>query len=248
MKFFNEKEGIFFNPSQTSPVGGSHTIENIRADFIRENRDFTTRKIFIPESTASFPISDFKDRIKTLEEKNPGMTHLSIFYGLDREMNLRLILCGLKIDLIGNFETFIEMDDFSGPSLMCNDPTQASEMRKRFKDTFDIIYELPDTYIRGTYIRVKQGDYKEGTNTIHSVLDTLEMEGSDSLNIAFGFMDPGKGARIQKEGFACFHMIFTGRNSNDVSFRSKSTFSTFDNDPGYSGPKPSCPPFCHPET
>jgi hypothetical protein len=101
-----------------------------------------------------------------------------------------------------------------------------------FKSTFTGLHGT-DNFISGAYIKIP---------VFLQRLTDFENDNCNRLQISFWFMspvpDPG---RTVPNNLNCFHLIFHGMKSNDAL--SAKIFSTYDNEPGYSGPKPSTPPF-----
>lgn len=232
-KIFKEKFGIFENT--TNQAG----IAKLDADFKKERERFDEMSFDIPP----IRIQEFRNQVKDLEKTHPTMSHLSIFYGLDgngRSASMKLIFRGMHLSDNFDIVLFDEARPSSRMSLMSSNRNSAGRQLNNFRNKFDGIHG-EGKYINGCYLKL-DGDTGGDTGIgLYNLLDILEGAGSDIMDIRFGFMNPeGFTSDVVDVGLTCFHMIFSGRNSNDAS----RIFSTFDNDSGYSGPKPACPPFC----
>jgi len=241
-KYFDSYEGIFENTK--NPKG----IQKLKDDFKSEQDRLSKNGLSIAFDFKPIEIEKLQSRIGVLrnESKDP-LSHLGIFYGLsheDTDTSMKLIFKGVHIDK--DLEILL-CDEPAGEydmPLICHDASASAGQKSSYVKTFDGIHGKHN-HIAGCYIRLEQGNYKHGKNTILSVLDVYQNEGCDLLDISFGFMKPDdKAPEGTDVGLTCFHMIFTGKKSDDPTFSASQIFSTFDNDSGYSGPKPACPPFC----
>ncbi len=238
---FDEKEGIFANPVD------SNTISVITNDFVTEStRLKSTKGLSLPPETEAISIQGFRKRIHALEAAHQDMTHISLFYGLDAMKNFTLVLGGVAHQG-ASFRHFSETSPSTKMGSFCSNPSESAIQCSHFRNEFNVIYGVNE-YARGTFMRIKQANYAQGNNTIHKVLDAFEQDGCDLFTISFGFMEPDKSERVAKpeetggKGLICYHMIFKGKKSKQPSFTSRHLFSTYDNEKGYSGPKPVCPP------
>lgn len=181
-------------------------------------------------------IGQLKANIEALRS-NPSLSHLGVFYGLTPNTNnLILVMQGVGLDgsddgiRLHEKPTQIASGQFSNVDLSARQVSNIAA-RNHFKETFKFVHGK-DNFIFGAYIKFQPFLDK---------LSQLEADDCIKLKITFGYLAPVVGS-TNPLNLNCFHLIFQGLRPDNVT-HSDRIFSTFDNLPGYSGPKPSCPPF-----
>lgn len=178
-------------------------------------------------------IDDLKSSINQFLAKQT-FSHLGIFYGLeaiDTEHQIHLIIKGVNLDdsEMANLKKkpHYTSFDFSNFNIMSTGSDTQKSLKSHFRNTFRPLFNNKKI-VYGAYISV--GDFLDA-------LKVFENEGCDVLKTTFGFMKA-----INFKDWNCFHLIFRGVNSS-TNTQSTSIFCTHDGEKGYSGIKPSTPPF-----
>jgi hypothetical protein len=245
----DEKDGIFENTEADMPRF-IELEENFNSE-LRKIRGFSSSNVIgtdIPPQGIINKIKDISFDIDPISinqlklnieglKANITLSHLGVFYGLTPNTNnLILIMQGVGLDgsddgaKLHERPTQVASTQFSTSNLLAR-PNSNSAARNHFKETFKFVHGR-DNFIFGAYIKFQPFLDK---------LSQLEAEGCNRLKITFGFLAPIGGSSNPLD-LNCFHLIFKGLKPDNLTPSAK-IFSTFDNLPGYSGPKPSCPPF-----
>jgi hypothetical protein len=172
-----------------------------------------------------------------IDTLDPSFSHLGIYYGFD--LNTRkmvLVMQGISLDGSGDGSKLANRlldNQVSKTQITTSDLTPRPRdftLIRQFKELFGHIHGK-ENFVWGAYMKLKP--FKQ-------VLAEFSAEGCDRIKITFGFQKT-LAVRISTLDRNCFHLIFRGVKPDGTA--STSTFSTFDGEPGYVAPKPSCPPF-----
>lgn len=184
------------------------------------------------------PIKGLEDNLTALQQELPTMTHLAVYYGLTLDSQMVLVMQGVQLDgseegaklrekpLLATRSQFTT----ANPAL-----TMASnkEARQLFKTTFGFIHGK-NKFVTGTYIRV---------GALLEKLADLKQEDGTHLQTTLAFLEPAPDPLTDNQNdLKCFHLVFRGLKADGLTLSGR-VYSTYDHEEGYSGPKPSCPPF-----
>ncbi|AUD03683.1 hypothetical protein [Spirosoma pollinicola] len=249
------KVGIF-----DVPVDGSPRFTNLETAFASEKQRIDNVRMpaapapeqpvvneMAPQKAISFtiaplPITTLVESINALRDEplptgQPKLTHLGIFYGLTPDTNqIVLVMRGVFLDGSDDGEklhltpSVMSTKQFTSLNLTPSKKSQLA-LLNQFEQSFRSIHG-EDNFITGAYMQF---------DPLLKALSDLDKEHCPLLSIRFGFME-----RVENSNSPfnrnCFHLIFRGLHA-DGQTPSVKQFSTFDDEPGYSGPKPSTPPF-----
>lgn len=202
-------------------------------------------------SNTSFNISNWnigvlKTAIEYFKEhqlaNNQTASHVGVFYGLDSSEaghQINLVVKGVKLDDSPDADLSKKINpahycdsEFSSKDTMLREDAETKETHKNIRDNYIEFFRPAfknKKILQGGYLRLGE---------LFNTLTTFEQEGCDELRITFG---------LNKAKFIwdwnCFHLIFRGVNSLTDQL-STNIFSTFNHiEKGFSGFKPSTPPF-----
>ena len=229
-QLLNTKDGIFQNVSTNAgfiALNTSFETERNRIHSLGRNISFSIPPLSIPDLLLGI------DQI--VQEPNGSLfTHLEFLYGLEQSsgtspatIQMSLTMTGVKLNANNATSNPVSTHRFVFPGAAVNE-----ERIQLFNNVFSTLHS--QNFIKGAYIKI---------TAFRQQLNNFLTQNCNRLQITFGFMKPvpaGPGISIANNR-NCFHLIFRGVRS-DGSL-SADTFSTFDNEAGYSGPKPSTPPF-----
>lgn len=209
----------------------------------------TQRNQFENKLPATAPNTDrirISKMVENIGQYPADFTHLSISLANNQltdsaeQVRLHLVMIGTKLNVaddvdVNNPILQISPTQFSNlnanPMLASEIATDHRRFRRRFKNRFRMQF-ANQKIVHGMYIKLA---------ALRAMLTELSAEQMTHLRISFGFMEA-----ITPDDWNCIHVIFRGFNP-DTNVTSTNTWSTFDGIPGYSGPKPGCPPFDEPD-
>jgi hypothetical protein len=206
-----------------------------------QQADFRTKFPDVDSTTESIRIADLRNNI---QDYPSDFTHLSFSLAINQSpgspgnTHLHLVLIGAKLNMAADADLTQPPLQISSTQFSNLNPTPTAgiainhrRFRKRFQNRFRVLFSN-QKIVHGLYIRL---------STLSEMLTEFSNEMLTHINISFGFMKA-----VDEDDWNCFHLIFQGFNPENNT-QSTNTYSTFDGVPGYSGPKPGCPPFNEPE-
>lgn len=206
-----------------------------------QQTDFRTKFPNVDSTTESIKIADLRNNI---QQYPSDFTHLSFSLAISQspgslgQIHLHLVLIGVKLNMAADADLTLPPLQISATQFSNLNPTPTAGMsinhrrfRKRFQNRFKVLFSN-QKIVHGLYIRL---------STLSQMLTEFSNEMLTQIHISFGFMKA-----VDDDDWNCFHLIFEGFNP-EANTQSTNTYSTFDGIPGYSGPKPGCPPFNEPE-
>ncbi|SOD81928.1 hypothetical protein [Spirosoma fluviale] len=253
LKIFTDKDGLFRKTDSIDlrPLTNAFDEEVNRLSQFSVDRNKDTSSILTPtrlqqirsisaEDTFTIkpiPIRGLRSLQAFIDSLDPSLTHLGIYYGFDlSSKKMVLVMQGIRLDGGGDGSRLSERlseNQVSKNQMTTTDLTPQPRdftLVRQFRGLFIHIYGKGN-FVWGAYMKLK---------ALKKALTEFSDEGCDRVKITFGFQKT-LAVRISTLDRNCFHLIFTGiRPDGTVS---SSTFSTFDGEPGYVAPKPSCPPF-----
>lgn len=238
MKFLSKELGVFEN------TNNSAGINTLREAFKEELNRLKKKGISMSFEAEVIEIAEL---LSTLKKNQGKLSHIAVYYGIEKVGNrsvLKLEIEGAHLNSALKFIHNKGANDRLLSSMTAANPQASSSRIEAFKRIFDQEHKA-DNYVRGSYLKLnkkKNDNPAEGMGFIE-LLENLQNEGCDLLDISLGYMHPDI-PPSEEVGLTCFHLIFTGKKTSDPSFISTKTYSTFDNNSEYSGPRVSCPPFC----
>ncbi len=231
------KNGLF-EPALLPPPATPNT-PSIEARLLNMERDFSAKFPRLDKGINNLRVSDLIDNFVIYDAHTPKLSHISVYFGLKNAFSSDM---PNKLILIMGGVTLNNSNVFEGPSKMQQHPQRFSTDRLRLNTDNNNVEKntnfrnkphLPlkplgvDKLVPGFYVKIS------------TFLDVLRKIGGDNrLDISFGFM-PSQAA--DSVDWNCIHLIFRKSNTSTI------LFSTYDGEPGYSGPKPGCPPLGEPE-
>jgi len=168
---------------------------------------------------------------------DPSFSHLGIYYGFDLTIRkMVLVMQGIRLDGSDNGSRLANKlleNQVSSTQITTMDLTPRPRdftLVRQFRELFGHIHGKGN-FVWGAYMKRAR---------LLEVLAEFEAEQCNKVKITFGFQKT-LAVRISTLDRTCFHLIFKGEKRDGTA--SAKTFSTFDGEPGYVAPKPSCPPF-----
>ncbi|GAB4025536.1 hypothetical protein [Spirosoma gilvum] len=250
LDIFNNKDGIF---RKTDSIDLNH-LTNLFDEEVNRLRQFTNDSNLDRATTltpsrlqlirslsavdtftiAPVPISSIRAFIDAL---NPSLNYLAIYYGFDLStQKIVLVMQGIRLDGSGDGRRLANKlleDQVSETQITTTDLTPQPRdftLVRQFRELFRPIHGK-ENFVWGAYMKL---------NALRRVLSEFNDEDCDQVKITFGFQKT-LAVRISTLDRNCFHLIFRGVKPDGTL--STNIFSTFDGEPGYVAPKPSCPPF-----
>ncbi|GAB3038086.1 hypothetical protein [Spirosoma pulveris] len=249
------KDGIF-EKKELSPEQNVIPLSSLEEAFEREKtriRNFSRRDVAESQTIDNgqiakirdisfdlnpIPIDTFKDNLIELQNESPALTHLAIYYGLTPAQEMILIMQGVQLDgseggtKLDKKPLLATRSQFTSANLSMT-TTSCQGARQLFKSIFGFIHGR-GKFIWGAYMRI---------NVLLAILAELKEEGCMNVQTTLAYLEPAPEPTTGNQAdLKCFHLVFRGVKPDGLT-KSAKVYSTYDQVEGYSGPKPSCPPF-----
>lgn len=225
LEIFNQKPGIF--DSDTTLITSNFNTEKSRINIP-----------LIDFGILGMSITKLKENIASFKESKPSINYIMINYGLKSvgaSHKFVLVFRGVELDSglggknlrkrINNTNSTAAFFTNENSDLVSNN--SFNSLINNFKVVFNDIHDN-GKFVVAAFIRIDE--FMAKLDLLNPATPPVN---NRELAFSLGFMKSVDGDPILPN-FQCFHVIFTSDSGL--------TFSTFDGDQSYSGPKPGSPP------
>lgn len=229
LNIFNKKPGIF--DSGTTLIASNFINEKSRISNIPQSPliDFDIIKM---------PIIKLKENIASFKASKPTINYIMVNYGLKlvgASHKFTLVFRGVELDSGKNGRNLRKKinDSNSTSAFFTNENfdlvsnNSFNSLINKFKEVFNSIHGN-GKFVVAAFIKIE--DFLTKLDLLNPATPQVN---NRELAFSLGFMESVDGDPVLPN-FKCFHVIF----KSDSGL----TFSTFDGDQFYSGPKPGSPP------